>query len=98
MAPGIEADPKHYHVEYENDRVRVVRVKYAPGERSLMHTHPASVHVFLTNGRVRVTGPNGKREDVNVKAGSTWVADRLEHLPENIGKEPIEAVQIELKK
>ena len=98
MTQGIEVDPKHYRVEFENDRVRVLRVKYAPGERSQMHTHPASVHVFLTNGRVRVTSGNGTTEDVNVKAGHAWVADRLEHLPENIGKEPIEVVQIELKK
>jgi hypothetical protein len=50
----VRVDPKHYHVEFENDRVRVVRIKYGPGEKSVMHSHPESVAVGLTDAPVRV--------------------------------------------
>jgi len=39
----MKIDPKHYKVEFENDRVRVVRIKYKPGEKSVMHSHPESI-------------------------------------------------------
>jgi hypothetical protein len=26
----LQVDPKHYAIEFENDRVRVLRVKYGP--------------------------------------------------------------------
>ena len=35
----FKVDPKHYKVEFENDRVRVYHA-YAPHERSVMHGHP----------------------------------------------------------
>jgi len=52
--PAFERDPvkldaKHYKVELENDRVRVVRIRYAGHEKSVMHGHPASVAVFLAD-------------------------------------------------
>lgn len=29
---AVIADPVHYSVEFENDRVRMIRAKYGPGE------------------------------------------------------------------
>ena len=51
----VTVDPKHYSVEFENDKVRVLRIKYGPGEKSVMHAHPALVAVFLTDGKVRAS-------------------------------------------
>ena len=45
---AAKVDPKHYKVELENDQVRVLRISYGPGEKSVMHSHPANVAVFLT--------------------------------------------------
>jgi len=36
---GVVADPEHYTVEFENDKIRIIRIKYGPGEKSVMHTH-----------------------------------------------------------
>ena len=36
-------DPDHYTVEFENDAVRILRIKYGPGDESVMHSHPESV-------------------------------------------------------
>src|SRR5450631_3067345 len=60
----VRVDPKHYAVEFETDKVRVLRIKHGPGEKSVMHGHPAMVGVFLTDGKVRFAYPNGKVEDI----------------------------------
>lgn len=91
------ADPKHYTVELENERIRVLRVKYGPGEKSVMHSHPASIHVFLTDCSARFTYPDGTTEDVKIKAGQLLEKGAFEHLPENFGG-PLELIQIEFKR
>jgi hypothetical protein len=37
----VRVDPKHYKVEFENEKVRVLRIKYGSHEKSVMHGHPA---------------------------------------------------------
>ena len=78
----VMVDPKHYTVEFENDRVRVLRIKYGPGEKSVMHIHPASVAVFLTEGHTRFTYPGGKVEDIKTQAGQVLHFNAFEHSPE----------------
>ena len=36
MEDPVTVDPKHYTVELENEKVRVVRIKYGPHEKSVM--------------------------------------------------------------
>jgi quercetin dioxygenase-like cupin family protein len=88
---------KHYKVEFENERVRVVRIKYRPGEKSVMHSHPESIAVFLTDARAKFTYPDGKTEDINSSAGSVQHMDTFIHLPESKSKKPFEVIQVELK-
>jgi len=42
----VKLDLKHYKVVIDNDEVRVLRAKYGPHEKSVMHEHPASVAVY----------------------------------------------------
>ena len=94
---AVKVDPKHYKVELENTQVRVVRITYGPHEKSVMHAHPASVAVFLTDGHVEFTLPDGKTQEDNSKAGAVrWDAGG-KHLPENLGDKPLELVLVELK-
>lgn len=94
---AVTADPKHYKVEFENAQVRVLRITYGPGEKSVMHGHPANVAVFLTDGATKFTLPDGKTQDVKIKAGtSQWDAGGA-HLPENLGDKPFELLLVELK-
>ena len=93
----VKVDPKHYKVEFENDQVRVLRVQYGPGDKSVMHEHPNSVAVFLTDHTVKFTYPEGKSEEVTAKAGQARWTPRGPHLPENIGDKPLELVLVELK-
>jgi mannose-6-phosphate isomerase-like protein (cupin superfamily) len=92
-----QVDPKHYKVEFENDRVRVLRIRYEPGEQSQMHGHPESVLVSLTDAHARFTYPDGKTEEFRMKAGEAMFAGPTEHQPENISNQPLELFQIELK-
>ena len=94
---AVKVDPKHYKVELENDQVRVLRIHYGPGEKSVMHSHPASVAVFLTDGQARFTLPDGKTQDVPIKAGTVQSDAGGKHLPENIGDKPFELILVELK-
>jgi quercetin dioxygenase-like cupin family protein len=93
----VTVDPGHYKVETEDERVRILRVRYAPGEKSVMHGHPASIAVFLTDGKCRFTYPDGTTEDHNIKAGQTMSMPAMDHLPENTGTKPFEVILIELK-
>jgi quercetin dioxygenase-like cupin family protein len=93
----VHVDPKHYTVELESERVRVVRVRYGPYEKSEMHGHPALVGVMLTDSQIRFTYPDGTAEDITGNAGQVLQFPAVEHLPENLSSQPFEAVIVELK-
>ncbi len=93
----VKLDPKHYKVVINNDQVRVLRAKYGPHEKSVMHEHPASVAVFMSDGHAKFTLPDGTSQDNNAKAHDATWADAGKHLPENVGDAPLEAIVIELK-
>ena len=92
-----KVDPRHYKVEFENDRVRVLRIKYNPGEQSVMHSHPESIGVFLTDAHAKFTYSDGRSEDNNAKAGSVQHMDAFTHLPESTSKTLLEVIAVELK-
>ena len=93
----VKVDPKHYKVEFENDQVRVLRISFGPHEKSIMHEHPASVAVFLTDNHVKMTLPGGKSTEEHGKAGqATWGAAE-KHQPENLSDKPFELILVELK-
>jgi quercetin dioxygenase-like cupin family protein len=93
----VKVDSKHYKVEFENERVRVIRIQYRPGEKSVMHGHPESVAVFLTDARAKFTYSDGKTENISAKAGEVLHMDAFTHLPESTSKKPFELIQVELK-
>ena len=94
---SVAVDPKHYKVEFQNARVRVLRIKYGPGEKSVMHAHPANVAIFLTDGQTKMTLPDGKTNVDGAKAGQVQWAGEGKHLPENSGSKPFELVLVELR-
>ena len=94
---AVKADPKHYKVEFENDKIRVLRITYGPHEKSVMHDHPENLAVFLTDGHTQFSMPDGKIVDAPIKAGSIQHDAGGKHLPENLGDTPLELVLVELK-
>ena len=94
----VKVDPKHYSVVFENDAVRVLHIHYAVGEKSVMHSHPDSVAVFLEDQNAKMTHPEGKSEEMSGKKGEAVFTPAGAHLPENIGSGPIDLILVELKK
>jgi len=92
-----QVDAKHYKVAFENDQVRVLRITYGPHEKSVMHEHPNAVAIFLVDGHMKFTSPDGKTQDVNVKSGDSKWTPAGKHLPENQGDKSFEVVLVELK-
>lgn len=95
-ADPVEVDPDHYSVAFENDQVRVLRIAYGPGERSVMHVHPAGVVVLLTGGVTKFELPDGTEREGTGEAGTAQWAEAEEHLPV-AGDEPAQAFLVELK-
>jgi quercetin dioxygenase-like cupin family protein len=94
----MKVAPESHKVLLENDQVRVLSVHMKPGDKAPMHSHPHNVAYFLTDARVKITLPNGKTEERNLKAGSSNWSEATTHAAENIGTTELEEIQIELKK
>ncbi|HXE76110.1 MAG TPA: cytoplasmic protein [Candidatus Xenobia bacterium] len=101
-APALAQDPvkvdaKHYKVLMENDKVRVLRVTYAPKEKSVMHDHPDTLAIFLADSRVSFATPDGKSEVRTAKKGDVQWSAATKHNPENLSDKPLEVILVEFK-
>lgn len=97
MEDAVKVDPKHYTVELENDQVRVLRIAYGPKEKSVMHGHPRSLAIFVTDQHTRFTFPDGSTEEIRAQAGQVREFPQGEHLPENLADKPMEVILVEFK-
>ncbi|HZQ42985.1 MAG TPA: cupin domain-containing protein [Acidobacteriaceae bacterium] len=95
---AAKVDSAHYKVMSENAEVRILHVHYGPHEKSVMHSHPDGVVVFLTAGKTKFTYPDGKTEVREMKAGDAMYTPHTVHLPENVSDHAMDAVLVELKK
>jgi quercetin dioxygenase-like cupin family protein len=93
----LKVDAQHYKVVLDNASVRVLRVNYAPGAKSVMHSHPDSIFVSLNASKGRFTTPDGKFQDLDVAADSAMYLPAGTHLPSNTGTTPIDGILIEFK-
>lgn len=93
----VKADPQHYKVELENEKLRVVRIKYGPHEKSETHVHSFLVEINLTVAHLVITYPDGRTETIQAKPGQVLTFPASERLPENLSDFPYEAIAIELK-
>jgi len=94
---AAKVDPKHYTVLSENDQVRILKVHYGPHEKSVMHSHPASVAVFLTDSNGQFSYPDGTKKSFTVKAGDAQYGPAETHLPDNTSDKALEVIVVELK-
>jgi quercetin dioxygenase-like cupin family protein len=103
LAPIVSAqdaakvDPTHYTVVSENAQVRILKVHYGPHEKSVMHSHPDAVAVFLTDATGQFNYPDGKKESFTVKAGDAQYSASTIHSPENTGDAGMDVIVVELK-
>jgi hypothetical protein len=93
LPDAVTADAKHYSVEFENDIVRVLRVKIGAGEVAPAHAHPAYCAIEITDSSLR-EGPGQVSQS---KAGQVFCGDALSHGPTNVGKAVAESIVVEFK-
>ena len=94
------ADPQHYHVEFENEYVRVLRVTIGPHEKLRLHTHPptGAVLVQLTAQNLRLTLADGTSRLSKYPEGTVrWVEPGAAHQDENLSDTPLKFIRVELK-
>jgi quercetin dioxygenase-like cupin family protein len=86
-----------YKLILDNPRVRVFDVRFAPGQRAEMHSHPDHVVYVFDDASLRLTGGDGKSQDITVKAGQSIFIPAGPHAAENIGPRPAHNLVVELK-
>lgn len=95
----VKVDPKHCKVEIENDQVRVIRARYGPHEKGVLHEHSLNfVVAFLTAGSFQVTPLNGEPRTVTKSAGEVTSGGPAKHVEENLNDTAFELVAVEFKK
>jgi hypothetical protein len=93
----VVTDGDKYSVVLENERVRVLRYHDKPGERTLPHAHRDYVLYAESSFKRRLTFPDGRKEEIDVKAGSiVWMKGHT-HIGENIGDTNTDVIFVELK-
>jgi quercetin dioxygenase-like cupin family protein len=93
----VKLDPKYHIVDFENDRVRVLRTILEPHIKSPMHEHPAYVVVYLTELHTTMKLGDGRVIDNPRHPGEIAWRDPLKHQTENIGDHTAVEIQVELK-
>jgi hypothetical protein len=90
-------DRAHNEVLLNNDRVRVVRIHFAPGEAGPMVDKRPRVIVAVTDSQATVTFPDGHSEPREMKAGTVSFGNAGRQATKNTGTTPLENIVVELK-
>jgi hypothetical protein len=95
----VKKDPRHYHLEFENDDVRVVRATLGAGERGILHEHPCGrVVVYLTPvHQALVRAATGERTEARAAQGDVRWSTPDRHTDENLADKPFEVLSIDVK-
>ena len=86
-------------VKFDTPEVRVIEVVTPPGQRSALHKHDVNrVMIYLDDGHMELTDPQGKIDDVRWKAGDVrWSPSVGLHTSVNVGSTTYRIVEVELK-
>lgn len=95
----LVAAAKAYRLLMENERVRVMDIRLKPGEKAPMHNHPSDHVIYVLNdAKFRLTSPDGKIGEFDMKAGQTMWMEAGSHAAENFGPSEGHILVVELKK
>ncbi len=95
---ALKAAPDVYSLLMENERVRVLSVKFKPGQKAVMHSHPDHVIYVLKDGKLKITMPDGQSNEVGLKTGQVIWMQAGQHAAENVGGTEAVNLVVELKK
>jgi quercetin dioxygenase-like cupin family protein len=85
-------------VEFENDRIVVMRIINPVGFLGEMHSHDAAgLELFLTDDHIREIFPDGSSKEWRAQAGELACIEPVTHRVQNLRSEPTEIISIEFK-
>jgi len=91
-------DPQHYHLEMENQFVKVIRCRIPPHDRVAMHHHPVgAVVIFMTDQNLRQTAADGAASEAHNKNGKAIWTEPTTHMGENMSELPYEYIRVDIK-
>jgi hypothetical protein len=93
----VVTDGDKYSVVLENERVRVLKYHDKPGDRTSQHAHPDYVLYAESSFKRRLSFPDGRKQEIDVKAGSIVFMKGHTHIGQNIGDTDTDVVFVELK-
>jgi beta-alanine degradation protein BauB len=85
-----------YKLLNENEKARVFKVTFKPGEIAKMHHHPDHLAYVLKGGKLQLTS-QGKTDEIDVKEGSVIFLKEQDHEAKNVGNSTIDLIVVELK-
>ena len=91
-----ETNPDLYKVVFENERVRVLVYRDAPGDRTTPHSHPDSVMVTLSDFDRKLIMGDQEREVSLTSGEARWIPAQT-HAGENVGITASHSIFVELK-
>jgi hypothetical protein len=93
----LKIDSKHYHLDFENEHVRAIRLTLKADEAVPMHDNVDALAVCIQECHLRFTWPDGHIQDVHMESGETrWLYGDT-HSTRNLNTNPMEMVFIEVK-
>ena len=84
----------------ENDKLKVTAYSSTPGKDICgkgKHTHAPHLSVLLTDAIVKLTTSDGKTQDFDLKAGTTFWSEAETHIAINNGNKPAKVYLVEVK-
>ena len=97
---AAKTQPEAFRIAFENAKTRVLEFVSRPRTEVCgvgKHSHPAHLTVALSDARVRVTLPDGKKIVATNKPGDVFWSEAETHTVENIGGSDVRALIIEFK-
>jgi len=96
--------PDHHRVLFENERVRILDTRLAPGDRTPVHAHewPAALYVLNWSDFIRRDADgtvlvDSRDRPSHVPGEGLWMEPLPPHSVENVGTADLHIVAVELK-
>ena len=103
---ALIAAPQHHRLLFENEFVRILDTHIPPGEKTNLHTHqnPASMYFLSYSDFIRYDGHGNITVDsrsiasLPAPGSALWSGPLALHALENIGKNNLHVISVEMKK
>jgi quercetin dioxygenase-like cupin family protein len=94
----VAVNPEMVKVEFENEQIRVLRVSIGAHQKTAVHSHPSRFGVAITKNDLRVYSPDGTSKTSKRTAHEHFWSDPVTHRVENLSDQPMQNIEIELKR